>query len=84
MDDAQILNQIEQLVEEEQALQQRETADAASEDALVADRQRLDRISIELDRCWDLLRQRRARREAGQDPDEAQARDADTVERYLQ
>ena len=45
---------------------------------------RLEQVSIELDRCWDLLRQRRARRAAGQDPDEAEARPADTVERYLQ
>jgi hypothetical protein len=41
-------------------------------------------VEIELDRCWDLLRQRRALREAGADPDEAKARDASTVERYLQ
>jgi hypothetical protein len=39
---------------------------------------------VELDRCWDLLRQRRARRAAGQDPDEAEVRDESTVERYLQ
>ena len=39
---------------------------------------------IELDRCWDLLRQRRARRNAGGDPDDAQVRDAESVERYLQ
>jgi hypothetical protein len=41
-------------------------------------------VSVELDRCWDLLRQRRARRSAGQNPDEAHARDGETVERYLQ
>jgi hypothetical protein len=44
----------------------------------------LQDVSIELDRCWDLLRQRRARRSAGEDPDEASARDTDTVEKYLQ
>jgi hypothetical protein len=41
-------------------------------------------VEVELDRCWDLLRQRRAREEFGQDPDDAQVRDADTVERYWQ
>jgi hypothetical protein len=51
---------------------------------LDADRQRLRAVEIELDRCWDLLRQRRAIREAGGDPDDAQVRDASTVERYLQ
>jgi hypothetical protein len=41
-------------------------------------------VEVELDRCWDLLRQRRALRGAGANPDEAQVRDADTVERYQQ
>ena len=41
-------------------------------------------VEVELDRCWDLLRQRRALRDAGADPEDAQVRDADTVERYLQ
>jgi hypothetical protein len=41
-------------------------------------------VEIELDRCWDLLRQRRALRDAGSDPDDAHVRDATTVERYLQ
>jgi hypothetical protein len=84
MDDAQILNHIEALVGEEQTLEQQEVRDASNDESLAADRQRLERISIELDRCWDLLRQRRARRAAGQDPDEAHARGPDTVERYLQ
>jgi hypothetical protein len=84
MDDATILNHIESLVAEEQTLERRETADAASDDTLAADRERLERITIELDRAWDLLRQRRALREAGQNPDEANERDANTVERYLQ
>lgn len=84
MDDAPLLNRIESLVEEEQGLLGREETDAGSDEGLEADRQRLAQISVELDRCWDLLRQRRARREAGQDPDEAQVRDSDTVERYLQ
>lgn len=84
MDDESILNRVESLVEEEHALMSRERADASESGALEADRERLERVSVELDRCWDLLRQRRARRSAGQDPDEAQVRDADTVERYWQ
>jgi hypothetical protein len=82
--DESIRARIEQLVSEEHALTAAEQADTKSDEALEADRERLNQVSTELDRCWDLLRQRRARREAGQDPDEAQARDADTVERYWQ
>jgi hypothetical protein len=41
-------------------------------------------VEVELDRCWDLLREARALRDAGADPDEAEGRDAQTVERYLQ
>lgn len=84
MDDDSILSRIESLVKEEHGLQAREEGDATSAEALADDRRRLDRVSVELDRCWDLLRQRRARRSAGQDPDEAAARDDATVERYLQ
>jgi len=84
VDDTSILARIEALVDEEHALLAREQADATREEALDEDRQRLDSVSVELDRCWDLLRQRRARRDAGQDPDQARARDADTVERYWQ
>jgi hypothetical protein len=82
--DESILARIEALVGEEHALLAREEADAKSDEALEEDRERLERVSVELDRCWDLLRQRRARRAAGQDPEEAQVRDADTVERYSQ
>jgi len=84
MDDKQLTDHIESLVEEEQALREREQRDASDDDAFAADRQRLERISLELDRCWDLLRQRRALREAGHNPEEARLRDADTVERYQQ
>ena len=84
MNDQSILNRIDALIDEEHALLGREAADAVDRDALEADHQRLQEVSIELDRCWDLLRQRRARREAGQDPEEAQARDPAVVERYLQ
>jgi Protein of unknown function (DUF2630) len=84
MDDQSILGRIEALVGEEHALLGREQDDAIDGEALEDDRRRLQEVSIELDTCWDLLRQRRARREVGQDPDEAHARDADAVERYLQ
>ena len=47
-----------------------------------AEKQQLDQINVELDRCWDLLRQRRALREFGRNPDEAEVRPANTVENY--
>lgn len=84
MDDQSILSRIEALVSEEHALQADESEESVSEDSLLADRERLGAVSRELDQCWDLLRRRRALREAGADPDAAQARDVDTVERYLQ
>ncbi len=82
--DESIAARIESLVAQERELRHREQADSQSTDSLEADRERLRSVEIELDRCWDLLRQRRARAEFGQDPDEAQVRDADTVERYWQ
>jgi hypothetical protein len=84
MDDQSILTRIEELVHEEHSLQGQEVGDADRGDVLDDDRRRLEAVSVELDRCWDLLRQRRARRSAGQDPDEAHARDSDTVEKYWQ
>jgi hypothetical protein len=80
MDEPQIHGSIERLVAEEHELWERESAGDASED----DRRRLEQIKISLDQCWDLLRQRRALREAGKDPDAAQARDSDVVDRYEQ
>jgi hypothetical protein len=82
--DESILGRIESLVREEHELLEREESDATSGEALASDRERREHVSVELDRCWDLLRQRRALREAGANPDDAQARDAGTVERYLQ
>jgi hypothetical protein len=82
--DESLLDRIESLVAEEHRLQHREADDAVDVEALGEDRRRLDRVSVELDRCWDLLRQRRARRSAGEDPDGAAVRDADTVENYRQ
>jgi hypothetical protein len=84
MNDQTLLTRIEALVAEEHALLGREENDAVDGTALADDRRRLSEVSVELDRCWDLLRQRRARREAGQDPNEASTRDSDTVEGYLQ
>jgi hypothetical protein len=84
MSDESIAARIESLVSEEQRLRRREQLDSKDEEQLEADQQRLRTVEVELDRCWDLLRQRRAREEFGQDPDEAEVRDADTVERYLQ
>ena len=84
MSDESILNRIEALVDEEHKLQRREADDATDDEALEDDRKRLERVSVELDRCWDLLRQRRARRDAGLDADEAEVRDERTVENYRQ
>ncbi len=82
MSDESISTRIERLVSEEHQLHNREPAD--SDDALEADSERLRAIQVELDVCWDLLRQRRALRDAGGNPDDAAARDPNTVERYWQ
>ena len=84
MSDESVAARIENLVAEEHELQRREESDSYDEERLEEDQRRLKAVRVELDRCWDLLRQRRAREEFGQDPDEAQVRDADTVQRYLQ
>ncbi len=79
--DEAVLAHITELVEQEHELQARSReGEGLSED----DARRLHRVEIQLDQCWDLLRQRRARRHAGQDPDEARVRDAETVEHYRQ
>jgi hypothetical protein len=80
MADEQIHASIEQLVEEEHELWQRESDGIATED----DRHRLESLKVSLDQCWDLLRQRRALREAGRNPDAAEVRPGDVVERYEQ
>jgi len=80
VDDQQILSQITALVEEEDALRHRH-ADEPIDDA---ERARVEQIEIALDQCWDLLRQRRARREFDGDPDGATVRGVETVERYQQ
>jgi Protein of unknown function (DUF2630) len=84
MSDESIANRIEKLVAEEHDLRHREESDSQDVEALESDQERLRAVEVELDRCWDLLRQRRALRDAGANPDEAHVRDADTVERYWQ
>src|SRR5437879_826971 len=84
MSDKSIASRIESLVSEEQQLRGREQTDSKDAERLETDQHRLREVEVELDRCWDLLRQRRALRDAGGDPDEAHVRDANTVERYLQ
>jgi hypothetical protein len=80
MDDSAIHASIEQLVAEEHELWDREAGGRATE----ADRQRLSDVKGSLDRCWDLLRQRRALEEFGMNPDAASPRSEETVERYQQ
>ncbi len=79
MDDAQLVQRIDALVEEEHALERGHDGEIGD-----TDRQRLRDIGIQLDQCWDLLRQRRARRNAGLDPDDAQVRPEQVVEKYSQ
>jgi hypothetical protein len=80
VDDQQIHGTIETLVEEEHELWAREAAGTADD----SDRRRLEELKVSLDQCWDLLRQRRALREAGLDDDTATPRDAAVVETYEQ
>lgn len=81
MDDKQILGQIDSLVDEEHALRQR-LADGELTSA--EEHARLKTVEEQLDQCWDLLRQRRARRDVGENPEQAQARPVGEVEGYLQ
>jgi sigma54-dependent transcription regulator len=85
MDDQQIQNRIDQLEQEEQRLRKDEeaSAEAGRTAAVGEDAGRLAAIKVELDQLWDLLRQRRALRDAGRNPDDARMRDAGTIERYL-
>jgi len=80
VNDDRIHGRIEELVAEEHELWEREGRGDATDD----DRQRLSTIGVSLDQCWDLLRQRRALREAGLDPEAAHARDPQVVEGYEQ
>ena len=78
MEDKGLLDQINELAAEEHELFQKESRGEATE----TDVERLRHLEVTLDQCWDLLRQRRARRAAGLDPGEARVRDAKTVEGY--
>ena len=80
MEDEGIHNRIEQLVAEEHELYERGAEGGLNEN----EHRRLDSIKVGLDQCWDLLRQRRALRDAGFDPDEANIRDPEVVEGYEQ
>ena len=85
MDDAQIEARIDALEQEEKRLRKDEEAqaEAGRTDVVGEDAGRLAAIKVELDQLWDLLRQRRALRSAGRNPDDAQMRDSEIVERYL-
>jgi hypothetical protein len=85
MDDDKIRAQIETLEAEERKLRSEETeaADVGRDDVLATDGARLAKIKVELDQLWDLLHQRTALRDAGQNPDDAKMRAAGTVEGYL-
>jgi len=80
MNDDEILARIQELVGQEQALRQQE-ADGRTTDP---GQRRMHALTVEMDELWDLVRQRRALRDAGQDPDAAGQRDAPTVEHYMQ
>ena len=80
MADERVHGRIEELVAEEHELWEREAGGVASDE----DRERIEAVKVSLDQCWDLLRQRRALREAGLDPESAHAREPEVVERYEQ
>jgi hypothetical protein len=75
-----VLNHIQELVKEEHRLYEQGERVTLSD----TDRQKLAKVQVELDQCWDLLRQRRALRGAGLDPEMAQVRSAQMVEKYEQ
>jgi len=79
-DGQEILDRIRALVDEEKALRDRHTGESLSDDD---ERSRLAALEVELDQCWDLLRQRRALRDYGRDESEAAVRPASEVEGYI-
>jgi hypothetical protein len=79
--DAEIIHRIDSLVDEEHAL---ERAHGDGKSLTKEQKARLSELEVQLDQLWDLLRQRRARRSAGLDPDDAETRDPSTVEGYRQ
>ena len=78
MDDEQVIERINEIAHEEHDLWERE----GRGEITAAEQERLQDLGVTLDQCWDLLHQRRARRAAGQDPDQATVRDPRTVEGY--
>jgi hypothetical protein len=80
MDDAELIQRIGELADEEHRLERSHAGEGLSP----AEVERLRSLEVALDQCWDVLRQRRARRQAGQDPDDATVRPSDVVERYQQ
>lgn len=80
MDDQQVLDRIDQLVQEEEALLHRHEGEGLDDD----EHARLEELRLQLDKAYDYLRQRRALRQAGDDPDDASMRDGGTVESYEQ
>ena len=78
MDDKTVLDQINKLAKEEHGLFEKELQNKAT----IADQDRLKELQGMLDQCWDLLRQRRAKEEFGQNPDEAEPRDEKTIKGY--
>jgi len=81
MDDQDVIDQINQLAHEEHSLFEKASTDEGLDSK---EHDRLKYLEVQLDQCWDLLRQRRARRHAGLDPASAEARDATVVEHYQQ
>ncbi len=80
MEDTEVLQRIRRLVDEEHRLGTSHVGQGLTEE----EEARLRQIEVALDQCWDLLRQRRARRASGQDPDQAEVRPAAVVEGYQQ
>ncbi|MEV7807730.1 DUF2630 family protein [Microbispora sp. NPDC088329] len=81
MKDDEILKRISDLVDEEHSLRERLVAGELTSEE---EHDRITSLEEQLDRCWDLLRQRRARRDAGEDPDHASPRPVNEVENYIQ
>lgn len=80
MEDRDVVAEIDRLADEEHRLERAHVGQPLSEAEVV----RLRELEVALDRCWDLLRQRRARRQAGLDPEDVKLRSEATVEGYQQ
>jgi hypothetical protein len=79
-DDKSLFSRIDELVAEEHELRSKHAAGQIND---ADEKDRLRKLEVELDQCWDLLRQRRAKREFGENPEDAKARSGDVVEGYL-